>query len=351
MEPNKSKKIAVGLFIISGFVLLTIAIFVIGSKENFFTQTFQLRSYFETVSGLKSGSSVRLNGISIGKVDAVEIEGTDKVLVTMTLERSVQKFIKKDSKATVSSEGLVGNKVIELTPGGQQAPSVQDNEIIVSVRPVEVQDIIAGLKESSDNAADTTKDLSEITSKVNSGEGTLGQLVNNDHLYRTIDSSMESFVGISGNVNGILYKIAAVVDNMSGDISHLTATIRKITDDISQVTFKMNSSEGIIGTLITDTVFANNLKGLMQNANATTKNLENGSFSFAQNMEALKHNFLFKGYFEDIGYWDKADWEKNMDKKGLELRIKEQELLKKEKELHDLEQKIKNEQKLENDNK
>src|SRR4030095_11264455 len=109
MEPNKSKKIAVGLFIISGFILLTIAIFVIGSKENLFTQTFQLRSYFETVSGLKTGSSVRLNGISIGKVDAVQIEGTDKVLVTMTLERSVQKFIKQDSKATVSSEGLVGN--------------------------------------------------------------------------------------------------------------------------------------------------------------------------------------------------------------------------------------------------
>ena len=65
----------------------------------------------------------------------------------------------------------------------------------------------------------------------------------------------------------------------------------------------------------------------------------------------LKHNFLFKGYFEDIGYWNQADWEKNMDKKALELRIKEQELLKKEKELKDLEQKLKLEQKLDDQNK
>jgi phospholipid/cholesterol/gamma-HCH transport system substrate-binding protein len=110
----------------------------------------------------------------------------------------------------------------------------------------------------------------------------------------------------------------------------------------------MNSSESIVGTLLTDTSFANNLKSLMLNANLTTKNLETGSSSFAQNMEALKHNFLFKGYFEDIGYWDKTDWEKNIDKKMLELRVREQELLKKEKELKDLQEKIKLEQKLEN---
>ena len=84
----------------------------------------------------------------------------------------------------------------------------------------------------------------------------------------------------------------------------------------------------------------------MQNANMTTQNLETGTFSFAQNMEALKHNFLFKGYFEDIGYWNQPDWEKNIDKKALELRIKEQELIKKEKELKELEQKLKLEQKL-----
>jgi phospholipid/cholesterol/gamma-HCH transport system substrate-binding protein len=341
MEPGKSKKIIVGLFIVLGFILFTVAIFVIGSKENMFTSTFKLNSEFETVSGLKPGASVRMNGISVGKVDNIEIKSKTKVLVEMTLEKSVQKFIKKDSKATINSEGLVGNKIVELIPGSSEAPSILDNEMIVSVRPIEVQDIISGLKETSDNATLITKDLSEITGRINNGEGTLGQLINNDQLYKSIDSSMQSFVGISGNVNQILYKIAGAVDGMTGDVTQLTLTIRNITADISEITRKMNSSESIVGTLLTDTIFANNLKSLMQNANMTTKNLENGSFSFAQNMEALKHNFLFKGYFEDIGYWNQQDWEKNMDKKALELRIKEQELIKKEKELKDLEEKIK----------
>jgi phospholipid/cholesterol/gamma-HCH transport system substrate-binding protein len=351
MEPGKNKKIIVGLFIVLGFILFTVAIFVIGSKENLFTPTFKLNSEFETVIGLKQGASVRMNGISVGKVDNIEIKSKTIVLVEMTLEKGVQKFIKKDSKATISSEGLVGNKIVELIPGSSEAPSIMDNEMLASVKPVEVQDIISGLKETSDNATLITKDLSEITGRINNGEGTLGQLINNDQLYKSVDSSMQNFVGISGNVNQILLKIAGAVDNMTGDFTQLTSTIRKITADISEITRKMNSSESIVGTLLTDTLFANNLKSLMLNANLTTKNLENGSFSFAQNMEALKHNFLFKGYFEDIGYWDQADWEKNMDKKGLELRIKEQELIKKEKELNDIEQRQKLQNKPENDNK
>ena len=348
---HNNKKIAVALFIVSGFTLFLVAIFVIGGKENLFTPTFQLKSEFESVSGLKSGSPVRFNGIPIGKVDDVEIQATNKVLVTMTLQQSVQQFIKKDSKVTINSDGLVGNKVIEITPGSLSAPAVQDDEMLVSVKPVEVQDIMASLKESSDNASGITKDLAEITAKVNQGEGTLGQLVNNDALYKSIDSTFRSFAGYSGELSVVFTKITGTVDNVSGDLDNLTKQINFITADIREIVRKMNSSESIVGTLLTDTAFANNLKNVIRNANSTTKNLENGSLSFAQNMEALKHNFLFKGYFEDIGYWDQPGWEKNMDKKALELRLKEQELLKKEKELKELEQKIKLEQKINNENK
>lgn len=346
METNNAKKIKVGLFIVAGFVLFVVAIFVLGSKENLFTPTFKLKSEFESVSGLKTGGSVRLNGIVVGSVDGIDIEASNKVLVSMTLEKNIQKFIKKDSKVTIGSDGLVGNKVIDITPGTPGTPEVQNGEMLGSIKPVEVADIMNSLKESSDNASDITKDLSEITSKVNMGQGTLGQLVNNDTLYRSIDTTFRSFANYSGQLNVVFAKVTNTVDNVSGDLNVLTKQINSISRDIAEIVRKMNSSESIVGTLLTDTVFANNLKSLMQNANMTTQNLETGTFSFAQNMEALKHNFLFKGYFEDIGYWNQPDWEKNIDKKALELRIKEQELLKKEKELKELEQKLKLEQKL-----
>jgi phospholipid/cholesterol/gamma-HCH transport system substrate-binding protein len=346
MDTSNEKKIKVGLFIVAGFVLFVVAIFVLGGKDNLFTPTFNLKSEFESVGGLKSGSSVRLNGIVVGKVDGVDIETSTKVLVTMTLQKSIQKFVKKDSRVTIGSDGLVGNKIIDITPGTPGAPEIQDGEMVASIKPVEVSDIMNSLKESSDNASDVTKDLAEITGKVNNGQGTIGQLVNNDTLYRSIDTTFRSFASYSGQLNVVFGKITNTVDNVSGDLNVLTKEINNITTEISEIVRKMNSSESIVGTLLTDTAFANNLKALMYNANMTTKNLETGSFSFAQNMEALKHNFLFKGYFEDIGYWDKTDWEKNADKKALELRIKEQELLKKEKELRELEQRLKLDQKL-----
>lgn len=346
MEPNNNKKIAVALFIGSGFILFLVAIFVIGGKENLFTPTFTIKSEFESVSGLKTGGQVRLNGISVGKVDGVDILASNKVLVTMTIESSVKEYIKKDSRVTIGSDGLVGNKIVEISPGAPGSPSVEDNEMLLSEKPVEVSDIMESLKKSSDNASDITKDLADISDKVNNGQGTLGQLVNNDTLYKNADFTLRSFSSSSGKLNEIFVKVDQMVNNVSGNVENTSVQLDRISRDISEIIRKMNSSESVVGTLLTDTVFANNIKAVMLNANNTTANLENASFSFAQNMEALKHNFLFKGYFEDIGYWDKADWEKNMDKKGLELRLKEQQLLQKEKDLKALEEKLKLEQQL-----
>ena len=149
METNNAKKLKVGLFIIAGFVLFVVAIFVVGGQENMFTPTFKIKSEFESVSGLKTGGSVRLNGIVVGSVDGIDIEASNKVLVTMTIQSSVQKFIKKDSKITIGSDGLVGNKVIDITPGTSGNPEVQDGEMLGSIKPVEVADIMNSLKEST----------------------------------------------------------------------------------------------------------------------------------------------------------------------------------------------------------
>lgn len=340
MEPTNKRKLAVGLFVASGLMLFIVVIFIIGSKENLFTPTFKLKASFEKVNGLKAGATVRFNGINVGTVDYIDLINGKSVMVGMTVERKVREFIKKDSKATVSTEGLVGNKIVEISSGSNDIASVQDDEILQSIPAVETEDIMRKLKETSENASDMTKDLAVIVQKVNNGEGTIGQLVNNKDLYNSVDSTMRGFAGYSGQVKIVFQKITETVDNVSGDISTLSKQVRNVTTDISEITKKLNSSESVIGVLMTDTAYANDLKSLMHNANSTTKNLEDGSFSFSQNMEALKHNFLFKGYFEDIGYWDKTDWEKNIDKREMNLRIREQELLKREKELKDQQEKL-----------
>jgi phospholipid/cholesterol/gamma-HCH transport system substrate-binding protein len=335
MESNK-RKIILGLFILIGLVLFVVAVFVIGGKQNLFTPTFTLTADFETVSGLQRGSTVRFAGINVGTVDEIEVIGMNNVTVKMTIVSSVKPFIKKDSKVTVISEGLVGNKIVEITSGSLEAASVESGDKLGTIKPISTEDIFKNLKETGDNTVALTKDLSDIVAKVNQGQGTIGQLMTNDQLYRTVDHTVTGFSNSTDELNRAIRKISGNVDAISDDITRLTPRIRDITIDIAEISRKMNSSESIIGTLLTDTVFANNLKDVITNANKTTANLEKGAYSFSQNMEALKHNFLFKGYFEDIGYWDKADVEKKQD----ELKKKEEELNRREKELEEREKKM-----------
>jgi phospholipid/cholesterol/gamma-HCH transport system substrate-binding protein len=348
MDKKIIKKLVVAFFIITGFVLFLVAIFVIGSKENMFTPTMKVQTAFETVSGLLEGSTVRFNGISVGTVDKIAIISGNKVMVEMIIVSSVKKFIKKDSKVKVITEGLIGNKIIDISPGGENTPPVNEGEWLESIKPVEAEDIIKSLKETGDNASVITKDLANIVSKVDMGEGTLGQLINNKSLYSDVDSTMRGFTRSTGIVNNVLRNISASVDIITTEVIPMTQKIRSITQDIAEITNKMNSSESVVGTLLTDTTFANNLKSLIRNANQTTANLEQGSFSFSQNMEALKHNFLFKGYFEDMGYWDKTDIEKNMTDLNMKLKIKQQELNERDKKINELERLLKDREKSNN---
>ena len=274
MEATKNKKISVALFIILGLVLLVVAVFIIGSKENLFTPTFKLQAAFEKVNGLKEGASVRFNGINVGTVNTIEIFNGKSVVVRMTIDKKVQAFIKKDSKASVSSEGLVGNKIIEITSGTNEFPSVEGNEVLQTIPAVETEDIMRGLKESSENAANMTKDLQSIVGKINGGEGTIGAFVNDKSIYTNVDLTTHNFADVSVQFKSVFAKVGNTVDNVSVDVKDLSRSLKKITDNLSSMSDKMNSGESVAGTFLTDTVAAQNLKELIRNANNTSKNLE-----------------------------------------------------------------------------
>ncbi|MBS1552245.1 MAG: MCE family protein [Bacteroidetes bacterium] len=340
MGNNKAKYIKLGIFIVAGLALFVIALFYIGSKENLFTKTFNIYSVFPNVSGLTQGNSVQFAGINVGTIQSIEIIATDKVKVNMNIISDVKKFIKKDSEASINSDGLVGNKVLSINSGSVDSPSIEDGDSVHSIPPISIGDIMKNLNESTKDAEKIAKDFSEIVSKVNNGEGTLGKLVNNSDVFDNLDSLMNNFSSSSAQVNRILSQTSRTIDLVTEDIRKLSGSVDSITRNIAQITTKINSSQSLVGTLLTDTVFANNIKGVLSNANQTTANLEMGSFSFYQNMEALKHNFLFKGYFEDLGYWDKSSFEKIMQTRETRILNKENDLNQKEEKLREFQMKL-----------
>src|SRR5690606_3960364 len=175
-------KIRLGLFVGIGLALFLLAIFIIGSQKNLFDPVYTLKSRFKNVSGLQVGNSVRFSGISVGTVDKIHIVNDTVVQVSMVIRKEVQKFIKTDSETTIGSEGLIGDRLINISNGSATAKSAADGSVLASSEPIETDAIMASLQVTADNAAVATEEIAEILYKVNNGNGTLGKLINDTEI-------------------------------------------------------------------------------------------------------------------------------------------------------------------------
>jgi phospholipid/cholesterol/gamma-HCH transport system substrate-binding protein len=178
METNNSAfKLRLGLFISVGIALFILAIFVIGKQKNLFNPVFKLRTTFHNVSGLLVGNNVRFSGINVGTVDNIIIVNDSTVMVVMLIKQEVQKFVKSDCIASISSDGIIGDKVVVISQGSFDAPVVTEGQRLQSAEPIETDAIMASLQVTAGNAEIITDQLAEIMIKVNRGRGTLGRLI------------------------------------------------------------------------------------------------------------------------------------------------------------------------------
>lgn len=193
MKTTPSQRIKIGLFTTLGIVVLVIAIFFIGNQKSLFSSTFKVSGQFKNVSGLQIGNNVRFAGINIGVVNDIQIVNDSSVKVVLLINNNVKKFIKKDARMSIGSDGLMGDKLIVVAPGsGGSDTEVSDGEQIASVNPIDVDKIIAKLTKIEDNAGDLIDNLSQIVAKVNSGKGSIGRLINNDKMAKDLDATVQS---------------------------------------------------------------------------------------------------------------------------------------------------------------
>lgn len=202
---SQNFKIRLGLFVAGGLTLFVLAIFIIGKQKNLFNPVFKLNTTFYNISGLQVGNNIRFSGINVGTVDDINILNDSTVKVVMLIRKEVQKFIKSDCKAAIGSEGLIGSKLIIITQGSYDAPTASEGQQIESNEPVEMDAIMSSLKVTADNAAIISFQLAEIMIKVNSGNGTLGRLIEDstiaENLNQTIVNLKKSSKGLNENMN------------------------------------------------------------------------------------------------------------------------------------------------------
>lgn len=189
---SQSYKIKLGLFILGGLVLFAAVLFIIGKKNNLFTPVFTLSAAFNNVSGLQTGNNIRFSGITIGTVDDITIINDSTVKVAMTLKHSIKKFIKADSKAIIASDGIIGDKLVIISQGSTESPIVKEGQLLESEEPVETGEIMASLQVTAANAEVITEQLAEVMIKVNSGNGTLGRLIQDPTIANNLSQTMQN---------------------------------------------------------------------------------------------------------------------------------------------------------------
>jgi len=217
MENSKASKVKLGVFVTLGIALFIVGIYFIGQKQRLFSSTFRIKAIYKDINGLQVGNNVRFAGIDVGTVDNIEIINDTSVQVDVLIDKDVKKFIKKDAVASIGSEGLMGNKLVNLSSGTPAQPIIENNDFIKTIDGNNIEQILSSVKIVADNAAVITGDLAEVINNVKNGNGSIGKLF--------MDSTM------------------------AGDLS------------------------------------------------STMSNLKSGTKGLDENMEAAKHNFLLKGYF------------------------------------------------------
>jgi phospholipid/cholesterol/gamma-HCH transport system substrate-binding protein len=187
-----------GAFIFGTLLILAIGVFQIGNEDLLFSSTYRLKAAFPNVGGLDNGAEVRVGGIHKGTVRQIQLPTRpgEKMTVVMDVEKSTRDIIKKDSVASIHTEGLLGSKFVEISFGSADAPKVEDGDTVGGEPPLDFSELIEkadqildSTKETMNNASATTDNLKAVSSKINQGKGTVGALINDKQIYEQLDAA------------------------------------------------------------------------------------------------------------------------------------------------------------------
>jgi phospholipid/cholesterol/gamma-HCH transport system substrate-binding protein len=205
MKKDISKKVRLGIFVSLGITVFILGIYFIGERQQLFRKSFRISGVFKDVAGLQAGGNVRFSGINVGTVEDISIISDSSVKVDILINESTRKFIKKDAVASIGSDGLMGNKILIINPGAGGKGEIDNNDIVGTVQPINMDDIMISLKTTIDNTSRITGDLSKITSNIQSGKGTIGRLFMDQTVAQNFDSSIVNLKqGLTGLNNLVI---------------------------------------------------------------------------------------------------------------------------------------------------
>ena len=319
MKEQRKNIIRLGAFVIAGMVLLIIALFFIGKNQHFFGSNYILKTHFSNVGGLKAGNNVRYSGIVVGTVKKIVILNDTAIEVSLQIDKKMKTIIRNNALTSLGSDGLMGDKLINIIPQKGEKPFAVEGDLLPSRKPVEMDDVLRTLSVTNDNIKVISEELKVTVARINNSTG-LWNLLSDEGIAKNIRKTTRNLEIATSNADVMTSDLREIISDVksgkgpAGTILRDTVMVESLKNSVAQleqvglranelatsldnltknIDNEINQGSGSIHLLLKDTA-------LTGNVSRTMVNVEKGTAAFNENMEALKHNWLFKGYFKKL---------------------------------------------------
>lgn len=324
---GNTRAIIVGIFVFLGVAIFIITVLTLGSQHKTFERSITVKTFFENVNGLQKGNNVWFSGVKVGTIRKVNLKENGQVEVEMNIEEVSVKFIPKDVKAKLSSDGLIGNKIIEIYGGTPNGAKIEEGDIVGSDKLLSTDAMMNTLSKNNDNILAITNDFKLISGRIAAGKGSVGKLLTDETMVDQLNATTNILKRASENLEKLSANVSAYTaklnnkGSLANDLVTDTVIFAKLRATVSQLQNVADSSQGVIANLkTTGNIINNGLNnkntpaGMLlnddQSANKikiTLQNLQSASKKLDDDLEALQHNFLLRGFFKKKAKQDKEN--------------------------------------------
>lgn len=328
-DKTTKRTVIVGIFILLGVIIFAVGILTLGGQRKSFVQSVKVKAIFHDIGGLAKGDNVWYSGVKVGTIKSITFIDHSRIEVLMNIEKASREFIHKDVKAKISSDGLVGNKIIALTGGTTTVPAIEDGDIITVQVAISTDEIMNTLQVNNKSLVEITSNLKEITGKIMKGEGSIGKFVNDETIYNDLQGTIATLRKTAANTQMlteglaeysaklhtkgtlandivsdtvVFFKLRSTISQMETIAQGVDSVVLNLRDASTGVKENLRSESSPAGVLLNDEKTAQALKQTISNLQSSTEKLD-------ENMEALQSNFLLRGFFRKKAKREKKEAE------------------------------------------
>jgi len=316
MAKQGENNIKLGVFVLAGLIVMMVSFYMIGNNSSMFGSGFVLKARFTNLDGLMEGNNVLFSGIQAGSVKSIEIINDTTIEVKMLIDSKIKGYIHSNAEAGIGTEGLMGNKVVNIQPVKGNSPIVQNGDLLAAQKQTSMDEMLQTLSKTNNNVATISEALKTTVLRLDTSA--IFDVLNDKNIGISVRSSLKNINNASSNASEMTRGLDQIVKQIkqgkgatgvlltdtafAGNLKTAIIGFKSASDNANKMTLQLNNMAGNINyelahgkgplhALLRDSM-------ITQRLNTSMENVQKGTDGFNQIVEALKHNFLVRCYFK-----------------------------------------------------